>query len=232
MNSYTYFMVDLGALSIPLIFSFHHKIRFNKSLKSFFLATFLVSIPFLIWDIIFTKYSIWGFDSDYLCGLNLFGLPLEEYLFFICIPYACVFTYFSIKKLWSHKFIKHSQTITYILLGFSLLMLAINYDKAYTLCTFLLLSSFLIYLIFIKAQWVNHFYFSYLILLIPFSITNGILTGSGLEKPIVWYDNAENMGIRLGTIPVEDVFYGMLLILSIVYIFEQLENKKKVNGNT
>jgi lycopene cyclase domain-containing protein len=57
------------------------------------------------------------------------------------------------------------------------------------------------------------FFFSYLVMLIPFFIVNGILTGTGLEEPVVWYKPEEIAGIRMLTIPVEDVFFGMLLIL-------------------
>jgi hypothetical protein len=63
----------------------------------------------------------------------------------------------------------------------------------------------------------------YPILLIPFFIVNGILTGSGLPQPIVWYNNAENIGIQLWTIPVEDIFYGFELMLINVYLYEMLK---------
>jgi len=67
------------------------------------------------------------------------------------------------------------------------------------------------------------FYESYIIALLPFFLKNGILTGSFLESQVVWYNNEENLGMRLGTIPFEDVFYGMLLILGIVYFYEKFE---------
>ena len=61
----------------------------------------------------------------------------------------------------------------------------------------------------------------YLFLLIPFFIVNGILTGTGLEAPIVWYNNQENLGVRLLTIPIEDAFYGFELILLNVFFYEK-----------
>ena len=68
------------------------------------------------------------------------------------------------------------------------------------------------------------FLVSYTFILIPFFIINGILTGSFIVDQIVWYNNDHNMGIRIGTIPFEDIFYGMTLFLGTNYLAE------KING--
>jgi lycopene cyclase domain-containing protein len=56
--------------------------------------------------------------------------------------------------------------------------------------------------------------------MIPFLIVNGILTGTGLEKPVVRYNPNEMIGLRLLSIPVEDVFYGLLMLIGSVLLFE------------
>ena len=63
-------------------------------------------------------------------------------------------------------------------------------------------------------------------ILIPFLIVNGILTGSFIKDEVVWYDDLENLGLRIFTIPIEDAFYGMLLLSLSISIYEYLRKKK------
>ena len=62
-----------------------------------------------------------------------------------------------------------------------------------------------------------------MVILIPFLIVNGFLTAI----PVVLYNDAENLNLRIYTIPFEDIFYGMLLVLMNIVIYEKLKNRKK-----
>ena len=62
-----------------------------------------------------------------------------------------------------------------------------------------------------------------------FFIVNGILTGTGQESPIVWYNNQENLGIRMLTIPVEDTFYGFELVVLNLFFYERLKGRKNAS---
>jgi lycopene cyclase domain-containing protein len=59
----------------------------------------------------------------------------------------------------------------------------------------------------------NNYYCTFLVILIPFILINAILTGSFIAEPVVWYDNTENLGIRILTIPIEDFGYAFSLVL-------------------
>lgn len=76
-----------------------------------------------------------------------------------------------------------------------------------------------------KVDWFGKATFVYIILLVPFVMVNGILTGSWIASPIVSYNPAENMNIRLLTIPVEDIFYGFEMILLNIYFMKLFEKK-------
>lgn len=101
------------------------------------------------------------------------------------------------------------------------------YDRWYTVTTFIFLGSFISFLQYReKPVWLGRFYLAYAVCLIPFFLVNGILTGTGITEEIVWYNNAENLGIRMGTIPFEDTFYGLLLILGTTYWYERFGKNK------
>ncbi|UXP32138.1 lycopene cyclase domain-containing protein [Reichenbachiella agarivorans] len=227
MTQYTYLSIDLGALLIPLIFSFHPKIKFNQQWPFYLPAMIMVALPFLVWDEYFTTIGIWGFNPDYLSGLYIGHLPIEEILFFLCIPYACVFSYHCIKvseyKPISDKTVKITTAMICLALG---ILLALNFGKYYPTSTFVLLITSLLFFTFVKpSPYLNTFYFTYLILQVPFFITNGLLTGSWIDEAIVWYDDSENLGIRIATIPLEDTFYGMLLILWNIAVYEVIKSR-------
>ena len=224
----TYITVDFFCLIFPLLFSFYPKINFYKQWKFFALPCVVTAVFFLVWDSLFTKWGVWSFNPNYLLGIYFFNLPLEEILFFICIPYACVFTYYCITRFFSFSSSNKKALVLSWILATSLLFVAIcNWYKLYTSITFMLLSTFLCI---INARQVNYlatFFISFLIILIPFFVSNGILTGSFIAEPVVFYNNNQNLGIRMFTIPFEDTFYGMLLLLLNVSGFELLRTKNK-----
>lgn len=219
---YTYLLVDLGCLVMPFIFSFYPGINFYREWRYFIVPCLLTAIFFLVWDGIFTGMHIWSFNPEYVLGFYLFNMPVEEYLFFFCIPFACVFTYYVFNKLSSFS---HFQVVArgffFVLATILLLTALLNIGKLYTSITFILLGTCLLYLCYRNASFLPSFLASYLVILIPFTISNGILTGSFLHRVIVSYNDSENLGIRILTIPIEDIFYGMLLLLLNVYGFER-----------
>ena len=52
-----------------------------------------VAVGFLIWDIVATAAGHWRFDPGQTFAARLWGLPLEEYAFFVVIPLAGILTY-------------------------------------------------------------------------------------------------------------------------------------------
>jgi lycopene cyclase domain-containing protein len=222
-SKYLYLWINFFTILVPLIRSFEPRIAFYKGFSALGISLAITSTFFLVWDIIFTHMGVWGFNPRYLSGIYLFGLPLGEYLFFITVPYACLFIYrtlnYFIKKDVVGGLTKH---ISNFIIGFSIALAAIYYENWYTFTTFTFLGLFVAYLQFrVKPPWLGRFYLAYAVCLLPFFGVNGILTGSGIAEHIVWYNDAENLGIRLGTIPVEDIFYGMLLILMTTYWYER-----------
>ncbi|MEO6684143.1 MAG: lycopene cyclase domain-containing protein [Ginsengibacter sp.] len=224
---YTYLLINFFTIFIPFIFSFHPKIRFDKKWRYFFPAVILVAVLFIIWDDIFTSLGVWQFNDDYILGIYLFNLPLEEILFFICIPYSCVFTFYCLDKFYNLKWNSRIEAIYCIVFSLLLLVVGVFFiDRIYTSITMFTTAAVCLTLKFLsKVDWFGKATFVYSILLIPFVIVNGILTGSWIESPIVSYNPAENMGIRLLTIPVEDIFYGFEMILLNIYFMKLFEKK-------
>lgn len=217
-----YFWIILLSISIPLIVSFDHRLKFYQNWKYLFPAIGITMLFFIPWDIYKTNSGVWGFNREYVQGYYIINLPVEEWLFFITIPYACLFTYHAFGYLIKKDYLRpYAKAITAVLIAVLLTVAVFNPDLIYTFTTFLAAAVFLILHLFVlKADYLGRFYFTFLVILIPFFIVNGALTGSFTSEPVVWYDDTKNLGIRIGTIPVEDAVYGLLLILMNITIYE------------
>ncbi|WP_339894250.1 lycopene cyclase domain-containing protein [uncultured Algibacter sp.] len=228
--NYLYLLLNLGSLSVPFIFSFHPKLKFYKLWKPLFIGILTSMLIFIPWDILFTKEGIWGFNNDYFLGIKFFLLPIEEWLFFICIPYACAFTHYALLYYFpSLKLSKRiTKTISYFLILLFIILSLYHYNKWYTFINFTLASILIMIVINKNLNLLSHFYLTFLVMLIPFFIVNGILTGSFVENEVVWYNNLENLNIRVFTIPIEDIIYAFTLILLNLFVMTLFETKNKL----
>ena len=221
-TKYTYLLVDFFCIVFPIMLSFVSKAKFYKQVKYFIAPCVLTASFFITWDLIFTQLNIWSFNPKYILGIYFYNLPLEEILFFICIPYASVFTYFLVKSFLDiNRFKTVATYFSWAIMALLFSAAIYNYTKLYTSITFFILGTFLLILTMKKAAYLPNFFLAYLFILVPFFISNGILTGSLINEPVVIYNNAQNLGIRIFTIPFEDIFYGMLLVLMNVSLYEK-----------
>lgn len=229
--NWLYLFINLASISVPLLFSFHPRIRFYEKFRTFIPAMLISAAVYLSWDIVFTRNGVWGFNAAYLVGVDLAGLPIEEWLFFICIPFASVFTHYTLTKIYPAIRLHESTTlyITWVLIALILLVSSINIDKAYTAFNGYLTVIILLLTAIKRFEILQRFYLTFLVVLIPFFIVNGTLTGSFIPNEVVWYNNEENLGIRLFTIPVEDIFYALGMLLLSVFLTEAFSGERKTS---
>ncbi len=220
---YTYLLINLFTILLPLLTSFEGRLSFYKQWKYYLPANFFTAAVFLVWDYFKTKYGVWGFNESYIIGLKLFGLPLEEILFFITVPYSCTFIYASL----TYGLSRYKSTLapnkTVIIISLLSLVASVYFiQKAYTFSVLLGAGLVLPWVAFsLTPSQLRLFLLTYLISLLPMAVVNGLLT----SLPVVVYDNSENLNLRIGTIPVEDFVYCIILLGMNIGLYEWLKAK-------
>ena len=219
---YTYLLLDVLSFLSVFVFSFMKPVRYYQKWKYLVPALVITGAFFIVWDYFFTEMGVWSFNPQFITGLYFLNLPMEEWLFFIVIPFACVFIYENIRKWRGTFFFTQSKYIYFVLVAVLIGTAIYNNDKIYTLTSFVGASIvIIIHYILFRDKFLGIFLIAYLIHLIPFFIVNGVLT----NEPVVIYNNAENLSIRLTTIPIEDTMYSLMLFLMNVTIYEWVRKK-------
>ncbi len=223
--NFTYAGLLALTLIVPLVLSFDKKVHFYTSWKYLFPAIIITAVVFVTWDIKFTEAGIWHFNPQYYLGYEFKGMPIEEWLFFLVVPYACLFIY-EVLKAYLPNFEK-ANLFAGISLGLIVLFGVLSYfnrSHLYTFLNFLFLAVYFGYTIFRNKfkQHLTKFYLTYLVGLLPFLIINGVLT----SLPVVQYHPDHIIGIRFLNIPLEDFGYFFLLLLMNTTIYETLKERQ------
>ena len=224
--NWLYLVINAGAFFLPLVFSFHQRIRFSKKFAAAGLAITAVSVPFIIWDVMFTRRGIWGFNDSYHLGSTMWGLPAEEIIFFFFIPFSCLFTYYVFDLNYRTRVVRFTAAAVVLCIVFSVLCLClvfIYHEKNYSSLSFFAGSVTLVLLAIIRPGFLVTALLSFVILLVPFFIVNGVLTGMFTPEPVVWYNQDAISGLRVVTIPVEDFVYALVLIIANITLFDWLD---------
>lgn len=229
MGHYTYFVILALSLLGPLALSFDKKVAFYKQWKYVVAAMLLPALFFIIWDIVFTRLGVWSFNAEYITGFHIAAIPLEEALFFFVVPYCCTFIYECIRVYFPR--LKNNAASRVILgtLAIGLFILAMLHRQQYYTFFTGIFTSLFITVVLMAGKRSPHFnatafLTAYAVILLPFLAVNGVLT----YLPVVLYNDAHNLSLRMVSIPVEDIFYGMLLVLMNIFIFEMLRNNRMV----
>ncbi|MFB1012283.1 MAG: lycopene cyclase domain-containing protein [Bacteroidia bacterium] len=219
-----YLWVNLGAIFFPFILSFNKLGHFYKRWKAVFISIAIMAAFIISWDVLFTIWGVWGFNEEYLLGPSFLHLPLEEWLFFLCIPYAFMFLYDQLVILKVKNILAPAEKyLDYFFLIVAFVYLVAGFGNIYTTTISILVILFILIMTKLNPPHRGIFYLSYMIILIPFTLVNGVLTGYMTPDPIVWYNDAENLGIRFLTIPIEDYLYYFLMYGINYVVYEQIK---------
>ncbi|KXK26925.1 MAG: hypothetical protein TR69_WS6001000949 [candidate division WS6 bacterium OLB20] len=225
---YTYLLINLAILAGPLLLSFDPRVRYYRRWPAVFAAILTVSSAMVFWDIHATAAGHWFFSDAHTIGIRFAGLPLEELLFFVTVPFACLFTWevvqFYLKKdellrgmlpLW------RIAGIAFMLAGFA------AGSRQYTAWVLFLCGGLITILTIFKPEvlirrssliWIG-------VTAMLFLLFNTVLTA----VPVVTYGEDMVSGIRIGTIPLEDSFYNLFMLLA--YLTLYLRFRRAPAGN-
>ncbi len=223
-----YLLINILIIIVPLILSFEKNIKYYKNFLPLFLSIIIVSTVFIIWDAIAASRGDWGFNEKYILGIEFFGLPLEEILFFITVPYSTIFIYETLKFYLNEKHYNFSKYFFFIPVVVFIIAAIIFSNQYYTFTVLIFCAFFLLAAIIFNESLLrsNIFWLYVLITYVPFLLVNYFLTA----LPVVWYNPNAFSGNRFLTIPFEDFFYSFSLLsfyLFFYLIFKKWLNEKK-----
>jgi lycopene cyclase domain-containing protein len=188
-------------------------------------STLSTAMVFTVWDIFASANRHWFFSERFTLPLRVFGLPIEEYLFFITVGFASIFIlvqnspkpiFIGLKKRRSRSSELIVYTASFVLWIFGMLAaFSQSSNRSYTAlacfaCSITLLFAHGSGLLKQSAYWKTLAWGFGL-----FFFFNLFLTG----LPIISYSASETVNVRILSIPVEDFLFNYALQTMLVFLY-------------
>jgi lycopene cyclase domain-containing protein len=213
MKKHIYALIALLSFAGPFAMSFDRKVYFIQYLPAIAIATLSIGALYIIWDVFVTRAGHWRFNDETVGSFRIAHLPVGEWLFFLLIPYPSIFIYEVVAA-----YFPATQTapdtglawLHFVLAGLFTLLAIPARKRGYTM---LAMVSAAIYFaasgIFTPGVIaVPGYLLSMGLIFIAFIVINGLYT----SIPTIFYSDTAILGIRAGSIPLEDFVYNLSYI--------------------
>jgi lycopene cyclase domain-containing protein len=219
----TFLWLNIIVVLIPLALSFHKKIALYKEFAFILPAIILPSVFFIVWEHYFLELGVWSFNPAYITGNLWFGMPVEEVMYYFCIPFACLFLYAASLIFISRDVFRAFER--YLGIGLVILSIFMTYffrQRIYASVAFMLLAFTILFRIWAgKRKSLSRFYLGFLICLPLFFIVQLLLTG----LPVITYDPQHITTLHIFSVPVENLIAFLVLLLWNVGIYTWLKHR-------
>jgi len=219
-----YIIYNLVVVSGPLSLSFDKRVRYVNHWRRALTAAFITLVPFVIWDMLVTDRH-WWFNPFHTFPVRILGLPIGEWLFFITVPFACLFIWSILNSYYTEKHFSFTVPKFLILIVALAGVAFFTVGKEYTGIV-LAVFTFTLWLDIISGFFLQRRKLFLILMAIVAGlilIFNGFLTA----RPVVLYGIQYQLDWRIYTIPVEDFLYGISHIFLTVLAFEWLKKGDK-----
>jgi lycopene cyclase domain-containing protein len=208
--SLTYFWINVAIILVPLCLTPFHRLAYYRNFRALGIAIIVVGGLYIGWDMAVTARGEWSFNPRYVSGIKVANLPLEEILFFITVPYSCLFIYEAILATTRKVVLRVPLGVVVAAIATLAAGSIFYFSQGYTSKALASCAIFLLIALFLdRALIESRQYWIWLgICLVPFLIVNTILTA----LPVVQYNPTAIWGPRFITIPLEDFFYNYSLL--------------------
>jgi len=220
-----YLIFILVVIIGPLALSFDQRVHFVGKWPLVARAIIPTLITFGVWDSLVAGRH-WWFNPDYTLSPRIAGLPIEEWLFFIVVPYACLFVWEVFAAYFKNREIPHIHFVrTLLMAGIPLGTFIYFIGKEYTGLVLVALGLVGVLDALMKTKLFNQLR-TYQLMSISLGfmlIFNGYLTW----RPVILYADSYIIGARIITIPIEDFGFGMAMILMNTILFEAFKRGQR-----
>lgn len=97
MGRFEYLIALLLCLVVTLPLEVFLRVGVYRQARRLLASLGCVGAVFVTWDLMGARLGHWDYNPAYVTGLRIFGLPIEEYLFFIVVPLCGILAYEAVR---------------------------------------------------------------------------------------------------------------------------------------